>query len=93
MQPQKIHISDDFSELTTKTIDERERISIGKYLKTFKRVRLYQNKAGEILIRPIVEIPASELWLYKNKQASKSVQTGLKDVAEGKISKLDTKSL
>ena len=93
MKTQKIHISDDFSELATKTIDERERISIGKYLKNFKRVRIYQNKAGEILIQPIVEIPASELWLYKNKQASKAVQSGLKDATEGKISKLNLKSL
>jgi geranylgeranyl pyrophosphate synthase len=38
---------------------------------------------------PLIEIPASEMWLYKNKEALQSVQKGLEDAAEGKISKLD----
>ena len=93
MKSNSIHISDDFYEVSTKTIDERKRLTIGEYLRGFKRVRLYQNDAGEILVRPVVEIPASELWLYKNKKALQSVYAGLKDAAEGKISKLDPKSL
>lgn len=34
-------------------------------------------------------IPLSEAWLYKNKQALESVQTGLKQAAKGKIKKLN----
>jgi len=33
-------------------------------------------------------IPASEIWLYKNKNALESVQRGLKQAANGKIKKL-----
>jgi len=33
-------------------------------------------------------IPTSEAWLYKNKEALKSVRRGLKDAAKGRISKL-----
>ena len=33
-------------------------------------------------------IPVSERWLYKNKEALKSVRKGLKDSSEGRISKL-----
>jgi hypothetical protein len=35
----------------------------------------------------IVEIPAAALWLYRNKEALQSVQRGLRDAAEGKITK------
>jgi hypothetical protein len=33
-------------------------------------------------------IPASEIWLYKNKKVLESVQRGLKQAAKGKIKKL-----
>jgi hypothetical protein len=45
------------------------------------------------LLKPVVEIPASELWLYKNKEAFENVQNGLKDISEGKISKFDVDKL
>jgi ABC-type nitrate/sulfonate/bicarbonate transport system substrate-binding protein len=34
-------------------------------------------------------IPPSEAWLYQNKEAVESVQKGLKEASEGKISKLN----
>jgi len=33
-------------------------------------------------------IPASEAWLYKNREALESVNRGLKDAAKGRVSKL-----
>jgi len=42
---------------------------------------------------PLAEIPAPELWLYKNKEAFESVQEGLKDAAKSKTSKLDLEDL
>ena len=41
----------------------------------------------------MVEIPASELWLFNNKKALEDVQKGLKDLSEGKIKKLDIDKL
>ncbi len=38
-------------------------------------------------------IPASEAWLYKNKEALESVRRGLKDAAEGRISKCNINEL
>lgn len=35
----------------------------------------------------MVEIPAKELWLYKNPEALKDVQIGLKQSKTGKIRK------
>lgn len=86
-----IHISDDFAEISTKTVDERQRVNLGDEIKGIKRVQLFKNAAGEILIRPLVEIPAREAWLYKNKKAFSSLQKGLEDVAAGKVSKLNLK--
>lgn len=88
-----IHVSTGFSVVTTRTIDERKRLCIGDLLKGFNRVQLCRNAAGELLIRPVVEVPASEAWLFKNKRALASVQKGLKDAALGKISRLDPRSL
>jgi hypothetical protein len=88
-----ISIHDDFREIGTKTIDERNRLTLGELFKGYKRIRLFRNDQGDVLLQPIVEVPVSELWLYRNKEAFKSVQKGLRDAAEGKISKLNVDEL
>ena len=88
MQNTRVKINDEFQEIGTRTIDSRNRLTVGELVQGLKRVRVYKNKLGEILIKPVVEIPASELWLFKNKEAFESVQKGLKEMSEVKISKL-----
>ena len=88
MQNTSVKINDEFQEIGTRTIDSRNRLTVGELVQGLKRVRVYKNKLGEILIKPVVEIPASELWLFQNKEAFESVQKGLKEMSEGKISKL-----
>ena len=88
MQNASVKINDEFQEIGTRTIDSRNRLTVGELVQGLKRVRVYKNKLGEILIKPVVEIPASELWLFQNKEAFKGVQKGLKEMSEGKISKL-----
>ena len=85
LQNNTIKINDEFAEIDTRTIDNRNRLTIGELAQGFNRVRLYKNKMGEILLKPVVEIPASELWLFQNKEALENVQKGLKDISEGKI--------
>jgi len=84
-----IKINDEFEEIDTRTIDSRSRLTIGEFAQGFNRVKLYKNKQGDILIKPVVEIPASELWLFKNKEALKDVREGLQDLSQGKVSKID----
>jgi hypothetical protein len=93
LQNDTIKINDEFQEIDTRTINDRNRLTIGELAQGFNRVRLYKNKMGEILLKPIAEIPASELWLFQNKEAFESVQKGLKDISKGKISKLDSNKL
>jgi len=56
-------------------------------------VRAYRNERLQLLIQPVVEIPKSELWLFENKEALEGVKRGLKDVAEGRVSKRDLDEL
>ena len=94
MKQETVRVADEFREISTKTIDTRDRIVLGKYLNSkYRRIRIYQNKAGELLLRPVVEIPASEAWLYENRDALVAVKKGLKEAKEGKISKLNLKKL
>jgi hypothetical protein len=84
-----IKINDEFEEIDTRTIDSRSRLTIGEFAQGFNRVKLYKSKHGELLIKPVVEIPASELWLFQNNEALKDVREGLRDLSEGKVSKID----
>jgi len=90
-----IHVEDDFKEVESKTIDQRNRIVLHgiRDLQGVKRVKIYTSGHGEILIRPMVEIPASEAWLFRNKKALASVKKGLKQAAKGEVSELDIESL
>ena len=88
-----LRIDDDFQQICTKTIDDQNRITLGDLLNGHKRVRLYKNIRGEVLLQPTVEIPTSELWLFQNKEALEAVQLGLKDASEGKIEKFNLDEL
>ncbi|MGA1796413.1 MAG: hypothetical protein ACMUIL_11210 [bacterium] len=86
-------VHEKFKEIAIKTIDSRTRITLGDLVKGFKRVKLYESESGEILLQPLSEIPASELWLYENKESLESVKKGLKEAAEGRTKKLDPDQL
>jgi hypothetical protein len=54
---------------------------------------IYANKFGQIVLDPQVTIPASEVWLFNNPVALASVQRGLVDAAQGKVSPVDLETL
>lgn len=62
----------------TLTVDSRKRICLTKILgeENISSVKVYR-KDDKIILEPMVEIPAAEAWLYKNKDALKRVKTGL----------------
>jgi hypothetical protein len=88
-----LKIEDEFEEVATRTIDDRKRLTLGELPKGSKRVRIYKNDRGEVLLQPVFEVPASEAWLFRNEEAVESVKKGLKDASEGKISKLNLEDL
>ncbi len=48
---------------------------------------VYHNSIGQIVLDPQVNIPASELWLFKNKEALASVDRGMLESLNGKAIK------
>ena len=54
---------------------------------------IYCNEIGQIVLDPHINIPASEVWLYKNREALEAVEVGLREAAEEKVSKIDLNDL
>ena len=60
------------------TVDSRKRISLTRLLPTGKisSVKAYRED-DKIILEPMVEIPAREIWLFENKPALERVKKGL----------------
>ncbi|MFH1245648.1 MAG: hypothetical protein V1662_04110, partial [Candidatus Omnitrophota bacterium] len=82
-----------FLSKTGTKIGERFILPVFRGISEIKRVKIYMNSQGEVLIRPVVEIPASETWLYRNKKVLASVKRGLEQAAKGEVKELDVESL
>lgn len=69
-------------------LDARKRVSLAKLLNNIDvhTVKAY-TKNGKIILEPMAEIPAHELWLHMNPEALRDVQEGLKQAREGKVQK------
>ncbi|OGJ88860.1 MAG: hypothetical protein A2268_09245 [Candidatus Raymondbacteria bacterium RifOxyA12_full_50_37] len=62
----------------TLTVDSRNRICLTKILGSEKISSVVAHMENErIILDPMVEIPAREAWIYKNKKALASLQKGL----------------
>ena len=48
---------------------------------------IYHNSFGQILLDPQVTIPASELWVFKNKDILASIDKGMAESANGQVIK------
>ena len=46
---------------------------------------MYSNSVGQIVLDPQVTIPASELWLFENKEALALVDRGMVESARGQV--------
>jgi hypothetical protein len=71
------------------TLDARKRVSLAKLLPDcdVSSFKAYIEE-GRIILEPMAEIPANELWIYKNPKTYQSIQRGLEQVKAGKIKKL-----
>ena len=68
--------------------DAKKRLSIGQAMMAGVSYAIYRNSLGQIVLDPVVTIPASEVWLFKNKKALASVKRGLEDSAAGRTRNL-----
>lgn len=68
------------------TLDARKRISLAKLLPDYSVSSFLAHvDGGKIILEPMAEIPARELWLHSNKKALSDVQEGLHQSKEGKV--------
>jgi hypothetical protein len=64
-------------------LDSKNRVSLTKLLKypEVESVKATISEDGDIILKPMVSIPARERWLYDNKKALASVKKGLSQKA------------
>ena len=89
MIKQNVVKDSDFVEIAEVKADGKNRVQLGRKVKGSKTrlYRVYQNVHGQIILDPQVMVPASEAWLFQNKQAAQMVQKGLEDARNGKVTK------
>lgn len=91
-----LEIKEEFMPVDTRPLDSKHRITLGgrlyKLLMSKMKIdsyRVFVGKEGDILLRPAVSIPSSEVWVYRNSEAAGKIRKGLKEAAEGKTEKVD----
>ncbi len=67
-------------------LDGRNRVNLTKLLPdgNIHAVLAYQ-EAGKIILEPLAELPAHELWLHQNPDTLHKVQKGLKQKGKHKL--------
>jgi len=70
--------------------DSKKRIALGKALISNENTcyNVYSNDLGEIVLEPIVGIPANEAWIFKNKHALDSLKKGIDESSSGNVESL-----
>ena len=65
--------------------DAKNRVILSKIpIKEGITYHMYTNSLGQIVLDPQVTIPASEIWLFENKEALAIVEKGMLESAGGK---------
>src|SRR2546428_3047737 len=75
--------------------DARRRVALGRALQDLEDAtfNIYRDEKGSIILEPMISIPASEAWLFRNKTALDSVRRGLKEAAEGQAKSIGSFAL
>jgi len=88
MTRQELLKDTEFEAVTEARVDAKHRIGLGSSIAgpvtTFK---VYRNVHGQIILDPMVSVPAYEAWLFKNKRAARLVRQGLEDARQGRLVK------
>ena len=78
----------EFEAVTEARLDAKHRVGLGKLIAgQITSVRVYRNAHGQILLDPMVSVPAHEAWLLKNPRAVALVRRGLEDAKRGRLVK------
>ena len=76
-----------FTEIADTKPDAKHRVTLGKLPVRAHHYKVFVNQAGQIILDPQMVVPASDVWLFKNKKALSSVVRGLADAKAGRLTK------
>ena len=71
--------------------DSKGRITLGKLADGVSSYRARKQADGKIILEPFMEIPASERWLWEDKEALAGVMKGLADAKAGRLTRMSFK--
>jgi len=70
------------------TSDSRKRVVLPKtVVQEGITYLIYHNSVGQIILDPQATIPASELWVFENKDVLASIDRGVRESLDGKTIK------
>ena len=86
-------LSGSFQAVGIRTLDAKKRIGLGEKIaryasKTPEAYQVFVDKEGDILLRPVVTIPAREAWVYQNPEVLGQIRAGLSEAKQGKTRKI-----
>ena len=88
MTKQEILKDADFEEVAEAKVDAKHRVALGRILNSpVSSYRIYRNRVGQIILDPLVTVPAYEAWLFKNEKAAKLLKEGLQDARKGRLTR------
>jgi len=88
MSKQDILRDAEFEAVSEARVDSKHRVTLGRVIPgQVTSFRVYRNAHGQIILDPMVSIPAHEAWLFKNKRAAELVLQGLEDAKQGHLVK------
>lgn len=88
MLKQEILKDAEFEEITETRVDSKHRVALGRSIPSqVTSFKVYRNAHGQVILDPMVSLPAHEIWLFKNKRASALVQQGLEEAKRGRLVK------
>ena len=76
----------EFEAVAEVRVDAKHRVTLGKLVPSrITGFKMYRNAHGQMILDPMVSIPAHEAWLFKKKKAISSVRRGLEDAKQGRL--------
>lgn len=88
-------LNERFKSFGVKNIDSKNRMNLGdKVMKIVSRIadvdsfEVFIGFDGDVLLRPVVNIPSKEAWIYKNPKVLKQIRKGLVEAGAGKVEKV-----
>ena len=71
-------------------LDGKRRLSVGKLIgDEVTGFNVTKCDDGSFIFEPTIDVPASEIWLFRNEKALTAVKKGLHEAARGKTKRLD----